>query len=201
MEDMVKSKHRDYFELCRQIATLLISQARVLLAIDGNSGAGKTSLAFLLKEVYDANIFHMDHFFLRPELKTAERLQEIGGNVDYLRFKQEVIYGLQSGGKFQYQRYDCVQQALVEYIAVEQKAVNIIEGVYSLHPSLINYYDLKVFLSVGAKEQSRRILRRNGPDLHQRFLREWIPMENRYFQEMKIQERCDFVFRSNEILF
>ena len=64
-----------------------------------------------------------------------------------------------------------------------------------------NYYDLKVFLSVGAKEQSRRILRRNGPDLHQRFLREWIPMENRYFQEMKIQERCDFVFRSNEILF
>ena len=196
---MVKSEYQEFSELFCRIDALLKVKVRVSIAIDGNSSAGKTSLAALLNEVYDANIFHMDHFFLRPEQRTTERLQEVGGNVDYLRFKEEVICGLQSGGEFQYQRYDCQQQALVEYINVVPKPVNIIEGVNSLHPTLIEHYDLKVFLRVDPDEQSRRILKRNGEELHQRFLCEWIPMENRYFEEMRIEEQADLVFRSNEL--
>ena len=196
---MVKSEYPEFSELFCQIDVLLKTQDRVSIAIDGNSGAGKTSLAVLLNEVYDANIFHMDHFFLRPEQRTKERLQEVGGNVDYLRFKEEVICGLQSGGEFQYQRYDCQQQALVECIKVVPKPLNIIEGVYSMHPILIEHYDFKIFLCNNPEEQSRRILKRNGAKMHQRFLREWIPMENQYFEELKIEEQADLVFRSNEL--
>jgi len=47
---------------------------------------------------------------------------------------------------------------------------------------------------VAAVEQSRRILKRNGPEMHRRFLNEWIPLENRYFQALAIADKCDLVF-------
>lgn len=191
---IVKVEYKDFFEIFRKVDSLLKSQDTVYLAIDGNSCAGKSTLASLLSDVYDCNVFHMDHFFLRPELKTEERLKEVGGNVDYVRFKQEVITGLQSGHEFRYQIYDCAKKALTEYVSILPKKLNIIEGVYSMHPSLIDSYDLKIFLRVEEREQSIRILKRNGAFMHERFLCEWIPMENRYFKEMKIQKQCDLVF-------
>ena len=170
------------------------SQNKVHVAIDGNCCAGKSTLASLIGDVYDCNVFHMDHFFLRPELKTEERLKEVGGNIDYLRFRQEVIDGLRSGREFRYQVYDCKTMALTDYISAPPKQLNIIEGAYSMHPSLIEYYDLKVFLRIEEKKQSMQILKRNGEIVHKRFICEWIPMENKYFNEMKIPQQCDLIF-------
>ncbi len=196
---VVKTEYRDFFKLFCKIDVLMKAKNRTFAAIDGNSGAGKTNLAALLREIYDANIFHMDDFFLTPELRTEERLKEVGGNVDYLRFKEEVIGGLESGEEFYYRRYDCHKQAFVERVRVVPKPVNIIEGVYSMHPTLIDYYDLKVFLGIDSEEQGKRILQRNGAIMYQRFLVEWIPMENRYFEEMNIEEQADLIFKNNEL--
>ena len=184
----------DYFDVLCKIDSLLKIQKSVNVAIDGNSGAGKSTLAALISHIYDCNVFHMDDFFLRPELKTENRLKEIGGNVDYVRFRDEVIKGLQSRTKFQYQVYSCKKMALGEFVSVNPKRLNIIEGSYSMHPTLIDKYDLKIFLHIDEKEQNLRILKRNGADMHKRFVTEWIPMENQYFEIMKIREHSDLVF-------
>ncbi|WP_257531986.1 uridine kinase family protein [Irregularibacter muris] len=176
-----------------QMDSLLRSKDLVIMAIDGKSGSGKSTLADLLAQYYDCNVFHMDDFFLRPELKTEERLKEVGGNVDYVRFKEEVIHGLLSSTPFQYRIYDCQTLSFSEHISVAPKKLNIIEGSYSLHPTLIHYYDLKIFLTTDDKTQSRRILKRNGPIMHKRFLHEWIPKENQYFEEMRIKEKSDII--------
>jgi len=191
---VVKSQYRDYFELFCRIDALLEARDSVCVAIDGNSGAGKSSFASLIREIYDCHVFHMDDFFLTPELRTEERLKEVGGNVDYVRFKQEVIHGLRSGKAFQYRKYDCSKMAFEQPLTVIPKRLNIIEGCYSLHPTLIDFYDLKVFLGVDKEEQSARILKRNGPLMHKRFLTEWIPLEDEYFEKMKVPEKCDLVF-------
>ncbi|MEK3909347.1 P-loop NTPase fold protein [Oceanobacillus sp. FSL W7-1309] len=59
------------------------------IAIDGRCGSGKTSLAEMLKQEFDMNVFHMDDFFLPFEMKTKERLSESGGNVHYELFKRK----------------------------------------------------------------------------------------------------------------
>lgn len=187
-------QYQSFAPLLQRIDHLLAQKDQVLVAIDGKSGAGKTNLAAFLATIYDCNLFHMDDFFLPPELKTAARLKEVGGNVDYLRFKNEVLLGIKKKQAFQYRIYDCHQQAFTQTIPVTPKPLNIIEGVYSLHPVLFPYYDLKVFLHIEAATQSERILKRSGPELHRRFLQEWIPLENRYFAELKIADRCDLVF-------
>jgi len=194
---IVKLDYMYYLEIFRKIDSLLKSHDRILAAIDGNCGAGKSTLAALVGDVYDCNIFHMDHFFLRPEQRTRERIEEIGGNVDYERFREEVIDGIQSGREFNYRIFDCKKMSMDECITVQPKKLNVIEGAYSMHPALIGYYDLKIFLGIDEKAQRDRILERNGEAILEQFLSKWIPMENRYFEQLKIKEKCDLAYRDN----
>lgn len=176
------------------IQELLNHKDRVIVAIDGKCGSGKTSLASLLSEIYDCNVFHMDDFFLRPLQRTPERFKEIGGNVDYERFFDEVIQGLESGIPFSYRPLNCMEMALDPELKVFPKKLNIIEGSYSLHPTLSDHYDLKVFLTIDEDVQKLRILNRNGPEKLKRFIDEWIPRENEYFTTMRVMEQCGLVY-------
>ena len=182
-------------KILKSIDLLVKSKELVIVAIDGKSGSGKTTLANKIGSLRDSNIFHMDHFFLRPELKSEERLKEIGGNVDYVRFKEEVIDGILSKNEFKYQIYDCKKVALTDYIRVKPKSLNIVEGSYSMHPSLVENYDYRIFLDIDDKIQMKRILDRNGPLMYDRFIHEWLPKENIYFKEMNIKEKSHMVIK------
>lgn len=191
---IVRSEYRDFFEVFVRIDALMKSKDRVIAAIDGNSGAGKSTLALLIGGVYDCNLFHTDDFFLTPELRTEERLGEPGGNMDYVRFRREVIGGIIGGRDFTYRRYDCRKTAFGDPVPVSPRRLNIAEGCYSMHPALADFYDLGIFLHTGREEQTERILKRSGPEMLKRFLAEWIPLEDRYFGELGIREKCGLVF-------
>lgn len=132
----------------------------------------------------------MDHFFLRPEQRTKERMQEPGGNVDYERFQIEVTNKLQGTEPFRYQIYDCQQDRFTPSSYIQPQTLVVVEGSYSQHPTLVEHYDLKVFLTVPPNVQKKRIRRRNGPVMLQRFIDEWIPLEELYFSS-QIEEQSD----------
>ena len=177
----------------KQIDGLLAEKDMVIMAIDGKCTSGKTTLASKLAEIYDCNVFHMDDFFLRPEQRTPERYAEVGGNVDYERFQEEVLLPLKAGKAFSYRPFDCSTFALAAPVSVTPKKLNIIEGTYSHHPYFGNPYDLKILLTVDEETQRQRILER-PIFLHKRFFEEWIPMENRYFDGFCIRSKCDMEF-------
>ena len=81
---------RRFQPLVDRIDALLDQKAFVRIAIDGNCASGKSTLGECLRQIYDANLFHMDDYFLPFARKTPERLAEPGGNVDYERFWAEV---------------------------------------------------------------------------------------------------------------
>ena len=173
-------------QLLQKIDLLLGQKGAVLVAIDGNCTAGKTTLAAKLAERYDCNVFHMDDFFLRPEQRTPERYAQPGGNVDYERFFQEVMTPLLAGETFSYRPFDCKTFTLAEPVQVTPKPLTVIEGTYSLHPYFGDVYDLKVLLTVPEEKQRQRILQRPAA-LHRRFFEAWIPMENHYFSHFDLQ--------------
>ncbi|MBQ7816856.1 MAG: uridine kinase, partial [Oscillospiraceae bacterium] len=80
-----------YNKLLKDINNLLDNSKKdvIWVAIDGPCASGKSSLGNFLNDNFICNVFHMDDFFLPPEMKTAERLAEVGGNVDYERFGKE----------------------------------------------------------------------------------------------------------------
>ena len=175
-----------------KIDMLLGEKDFVIVAIDGKCTSGKTTLASKLAELYDCNVFHMDDFFLRPEQRTPERFAEVGGNVDYERFREEVLLPLKSGKAFSYRPFDCRTMTLREAVTVTPKQLNIIEGSYSLHPYFGDAYDLRVLLTVAPEVQKERILQRPA-FLHERFFQSWIPMEHHYLEALSIPQTADLI--------
>lgn len=170
----------------------------VTVAIDGRCGAGKSTLAALLSQLYDAPIAHMDDFFLPPDRKTPARLAEPGGNVDRERFQREVLPGLASGEPFDYLPYDCHAQAPAqEAVHMPAARVRIVEGVYSLHPDLAAAYNVKLFLNVSQRTQRGRIRQRSGEKMLDRFEKEWIPLEEHYFSFFSIEAACDITLHTD----
>ncbi len=191
---VIANRYADVLPLLAKIDGLL-AQGGAVVAIEGGSASGKTTLAGILEEVYDCNIFHMDDFFLRPAQRTQQRLDEVGGNVDRERFYEEVLQPLKKRETVCYRPFDCRTQALEAPITVAPKRLTVVEGVYSMHPAFDVYYDLSVFLDMDAEVQRARILKRNAPPLAKRFFEEWIPLENRYFSQMQIKSRCSEIIR------
>ena len=181
--------------LMRRIDALIGELPHVLLAIDGDAAAGKSTLAARLQSVYNSNLIHMDHFFLRPEQRTKQRLEEPGGNVDYERFSQEVLQPLLARKTFSYRPFDCSIWDFTEKVSVGPRALTIVEGAYSLHPTLAEAYHIKLFMTVEEQEQKRRIAARNGEEMARRFLEEWIPKEKKYFLHFNIENQSDFIDR------
>ena len=178
--------------LKNRIDDLLKTGNQIIIAIDGNCTAGKTTLASLLKKEYDCNIFHMDDFFLRPEQRTAERYAQPGGNVDYERFREEVMVPLKAGNAFAYRPFSCKTFSLSDAVEVTPKALNIVEGTYCLHPYFGDVYGLKLFLSIDPELQRERIYQR-PQHVQERFFTDWIPMEKLYFDFYQIPQQADIL--------
>lgn len=191
---VVRKEYGWYVSLYTAIEDCLKRKGSVNIAIDGNCGAGKTEAAKLLSTLWDCNIFPADHFFLPLEKRTPQRMAEVGGNMERERYREEICEMVKKNVPFSYRPLNCSVMEFGEPIQVSPKKVNIFEGTYSMHPDLREYYDVTVFLSVSPAEQEARILERNGRFMLRRYLDEWIPKENAYFEEMKIRDACQFVY-------
>lgn len=188
--------HQDYVSLLPiifQINLLQRLKPHITIALEGNAAAGKSTIANRLAEIYPANIIHMDDFFLPPDLRTPERYQEPGGNIHYERFQEEVLNHLNSSSSFSYRVFDCHSCSYSGVHEISPKPLTVIEGVYCMNPRFRPDYDLTVFIQTSPEEQARRIIARNGMEVYQIFKQKWIPLENHYFNECHVKERCHLV--------
>ena len=182
-----------YRQVIDKIDELLNNDSSCIIAIDGMCGSGKSYLADLLVQTYECIVFHMDDYFLPLDMRTEERLAQPGGNVHYERFKEEVLDPVMENRTVLYRPYICGEWKFGESITVKPKKLNIIEGSYCMHPVLNKAYDFKIFMEAEEKEQLKRILQRNGEDKLQQFINRWIPLENMYFNALKIRDVCDVI--------
>lgn len=190
MENMATAQNvRAVIERIERVYT---ERERVFVAIDGPCTSGKTTLATVLQRRFGGNVLHMDDFFLRPEQRTPERFAEPGGNVDRERFEDEVLAPLAAGKIAQYRPWDCHTGDFAASHNVEPARLTIVEGSYSMHPALRGYYDLMICLTIDSGEQLRRLEARN-PRMLQRFIDEWIPLENRYFASTETRTAADMI--------
>ena len=65
----------------------------------------------------------------------------------------------------------------------------------STPPKFINYYDFKIFVTLDQKLQIERLKNRN-PLLLDRFINEWIPKEEAYFDKFETLKSADKVITS-----
>ncbi|MBQ8633090.1 MAG: AAA family ATPase [Lachnospiraceae bacterium] len=170
-----------------------------LIAVDGMCGSGKTTLGNYLAKELNASLFHMDDFFLQPHQRIEARLSEPGGNVDYERFKAEVLDHVTDTAGVTYRPFSCHEWKLADKpITVPYNNIVIVEGSYSHHPYFEDIYNIKIFLEISPEEQKKRIIARDGEAIWPMFEQKWIPMENRYFEEFGIKTKSDYIIRISQ---
>lgn len=181
---------KDKDRLFDKIEHLLNERGRLVIAIDGRCGSGKTTLAKELHRRFGARAIHMDDFFLPANERTLQRMAQPGGNIHTERLIQEVMSRL-TDTHLCYNAYRC-QDGSYEKTVLPTSKLTVVEGTYSLLPRLREYYDLKIFCDVSEAEQKRRVQLRNK-DNAPIFFEKWIPMEEGYFNSLGIREVCDII--------
>lgn len=166
-----------------------------VIAIEGRCGSGKTTLAAALAEKLGGRVVHMDHFFLPPTLRSAQRLAQPGGNIDCERFLAEAAPCLRSN-EFCYDAFDCSSNSL-HRVSLPPSRVTIVEGSYCMHPSLSHLYDLKIYIDITPSLQRERIIAREG-DRAEVFFSKWIPLEEKYLSAFDIAKKCDLIIQAGE---
>ena len=81
----------------------------------------------------------------------------------------------------------------IEIVRVQELAPQplvILEGSYSHHPLLAGYETLQVFVTCSREEQTRRLQAREG-ERYANFAARWIPLEEGYFAQYRIEETAD----------
>lgn len=178
-------------DLFSKIEHLVTQKKRVVIAIDGQAASGKSTLAEKIAKIFFGDIIHMDDYFLQPNQRVSERLLEIGGNIDYKRFDEEVIQKLNEQ-TITIHPYDCQTDTYKAEIKLDDPKLIIIEGAYALRKEWIKYYDLKILVTIDPVLQKNRIQIRNGNSMLSRFLNEWIPKENEYIKDQELYHKVDF---------
>lgn len=194
----MKESKRMAEEIVRLIEKSVCDHEPMLVAIDGRCASGKSTVASIVGQKLDCDVVHMDDFFLQLNQRTPERLSEPGGNVDYERVGAEVLQPAKRGLPICYRKFDCSRMDFGDEVELVPKKYLLVEGAYSCHPKLRDYFDLRIFMTIDADTQMARIKERNGSERAQMFRDRWIPLEETYIRECNVRECCQMCLQAEE---
>ena len=168
----------------------------LLVAIDGPGGAGKSTLARLLKEQLKtlgwlvAVVKHDD--FYRPSHQRAnQQTGLIGRDFDWKRLRDQVLTPIREGRLAHYQRYDWETDVLAEWHTIFASDVVIVEGVYTMRRELAHLYDLKIWVECPRALRLARGIARDGEKARTTWEEDWMLKEDDYVKTHLPHERAD----------
>lgn len=159
-----------------------------IISLEGECGSGKSYLASRLSKHLDITVLHMDNFFLPNSRKTEERLNEVGGNIDY-ELVRKTLTDIKTSNPKNIKIFDCMKQEYYK-IPFSNKKIIILEGVYSSHPYFKDLIDKSMFIDTPLKLRLERLQLR---DNYERYIEEWIPLEDKYYSELNIKFNSDLI--------
>ncbi len=182
-----------------QVLDLIIERMTLpltLVAIDGHSAAGKTSLAREIEKSFaDVKVVPMDDFYRVMESKERERLDVASGYelyYDWQRLEQEVLQPLSQEQPSHYHSYDWSRNKLSEKTTtVQPLGVVIVEGCYALRPELQYYYQVKILVETSAEKRLERQLKRANAS--KEWLEKWDAAERYYLENYKPHDYADLI--------
>ena len=163
----------------------------LVLALDGRCGSGKTTLANgLSAQLPGCTLLRTDDFYLPPARRSPDWAHTPCANMDLIRLRDEALRPAYEGQPVLYRAYSCRAGAYQPVQELAAQPLVILEGSYSHHPLLAGYETLQVFVTCSREEQTRRLQAREG-ERYANFAARWIPLEEGYFAQYRIEETAD----------
>ena len=178
----------------------------IVVALDGGSGAGKSTIAKRLMRLTDVALVRLDDFYqtLIPESQVPHQTveQRLNGVFDWARVRREAIEPLRAGQPGRWYPFDFMSglgeggtYRLKEQVTeVAPAPVILLEGAYSASPPLKDSIDLAVLIH--AQNQARHlrtVARGDDAEFAGRWHQIWDEVEAYYFEHVRPPESFDLV--------
>jgi uridine kinase len=194
------------------IRHLLTRHARpVLIAIDGASGAGKSTFALWLADQFEAALIQSDDFFAaglsNAEWDARTPDQRAADAIDWRRVRVEALEPLLAGKPARWHAFDFAAGArpdgtyAMRSDVVEREPANVIvvDGVYSTGGALADLIDLTVLVDAPGEVRHDRVLAREEREFLAAWHARWDAAEEVYFSQMRPRSSFDLVVTTTAI--
>ena len=183
----------------------------VVVALDGGSGAGKTTIAERLMRLIAVALVRLDDFYQTVILelewphKTVE--QRLNGVFNWSRVRREALEPLRAGRPGRWHAFDFMRglggagtYSLKEEVTQVAPAPTIlIEGAYSASPPLRDLIDLAVLVDLQSKERHLRAAARgDNAEFQAKWHEIWDDVETYYFEHVCPPESFDLVVGNDD---
>jgi phosphoribulokinase len=153
----------------RQLVELIgrLQTRPLLVAIDGRSGAGKSTFARTAhQQITEPSIVVEGDDFYRAQPEAERLALDAGGGYeryfDWQRLEAQVLTPARRGApRLRYQRFDWGTGTMGAWVDVAMPPILIVEGVYTLRPQLRPLVDLAIFVDTDDGTRLARQLARN----------------------------------------
>ena len=157
-----------------------------MVAIDGRSGSGKTSLAAVLRDRLDAPVVSLEDLY--------GGWDGLEHGIDLL--VSEVLGPLTAGQAPRVPRYDWVARRWAEPVVIEPPSVLIVEGVGAGARRAAVFASLLVWLEVPAPVRKKRALDRDG-ETFAPYWDQWAAQEDLMLNREHTPDRADLIMTGN----
>lgn len=169
-----------------------------ILALDGRSGTGKSTLARALAQALDGDVVVADDFWVGGEdAEWAARSprERVDGAIDWRRLRREVLEPLHAGRPATWHPFDwkAHRGLSATTIEVQPGQLVVLDGAYSARRELSDLVDLAVLVEAPEQERRARLLRREGAEFISRWHLLWDDAEDHYFEEVRPRQSFDLV--------
>lgn len=196
--------------ICRALQAEILrrstgKQTPYIVAIDGGSGSGKSTIGAHLALAIAAALIPFDDFYSAHvpdedwDRRTPE--QRAADCMDWRRARTEVLEPLRSEQSAKWQAFDFeagaspdgTYQLCRDYNTCAPSPLVILEGAYSAQPALSDLIDLSVLIDTNAKIRTSRLRLREEPAFLGAWHARWGAAETYYLTRVRPKRSFDIV--------
>jgi len=174
----------------------------ILVALDGRSAAGKSTLAGQVAPLVGAVVIDGDDFYSGGTAETWDAMsaaEKANHCMDWRR-QRPVLEKLASGLAATWHPYDWEADdgsLALTPVVCESAPVIILDGAYSARPELADLFDLRVLLDAPAVLRSAQLIEREGEGYQEEWNTRWDEAEQWYFAKVMPPESFDVVIEAS----
>ncbi len=177
----------------------------VVVALDGGSASGKSTLATMLAHEFDAALIQSDDFFAAGitdagwEARTpSEKARDA---IDWRRLRAEALEPLRAGKHARWHAFDFdagvrpdgTYAMRTDFVERGPGAVVVLDGAYSTRPELADLIDVSVLVDVPIDVRQARLAAREETTWLAAWHARWDDAEAYYFTHVRPASSFDFV--------